>query len=156
MALVRASRLPSCAPLWIEACGADAVPHLVARLSPPHAEPARQRTVVVHMPARGLRSAQGVTGHRAGSRRSFVGRARGAARISLPEKIARPWTYEQNPRGDLGLVADRERGVLIGAWAVASLAGEWIHHAALAIKTGTPLDVLRDTVAQFPTSARVF
>jgi len=74
-----------------------------------------------------------------------------AARISLPEKIARPWTYEQNPRGDLGLVADRERGVLIGAWAVAPLAGEWIHHVALAIKTRTPLAVLRDTVAQFPT-----
>jgi len=28
---------------------------------------------------------------------------------------------------------------------------EWIHYAALAIKTQTPLPVLRDTVAQFPT-----
>ena len=73
-----------------------------------------------------------------------------AARLSLPEQIARPWTYEEDPRGELGLIADREREVLVGAWAVAPLASEWIHQAALAIKTGTPLAVLRDTVAQFP------
>jgi dihydrolipoamide dehydrogenase len=78
------------------------------------------------------------------------------ARASLPEAIARPWTYEKDPRGDLGLIADLRRGVLVGAWAVAPLAGEWIHYAALAIKTGTPLDVLRDTVAQFPTFSEAF
>jgi pyruvate/2-oxoglutarate dehydrogenase complex dihydrolipoamide dehydrogenase (E3) component len=71
--------------------------------------------------------------------------------VSLPDAIARPWTYEENPRGDLGLIADRSRKVLVGAWAVAPLAGEWIHQAALAIKTQTPIEVLRDTVAQFPT-----
>jgi dihydrolipoamide dehydrogenase len=49
------------------------------------------------------------------------------------------------------VLADRERGVLIGAWAVGPLAGEWIHYAALAIKTATPVAVLNDTVAQFPT-----
>jgi dihydrolipoamide dehydrogenase len=49
------------------------------------------------------------------------------------------------------LLADRRRKVLIGAWAVAPLAGEWIHQAALAIKAQIPLEVLRDTVAQFPT-----
>ena len=73
------------------------------------------------------------------------------ARVALPDAIARPWTYEQHPRGELGLVADRKRQVLIGAWAVAPMAGEWIHYAALAIKTQTSLAVLRDTVAQFPT-----
>jgi len=73
------------------------------------------------------------------------------SRLRLPDAIARPWTYEQNPRGDLGLIADRDRKVLVGAWAVAPLAGEWIHQAALAIKVGIPLGVLRDTVAQFPT-----
>jgi pyruvate/2-oxoglutarate dehydrogenase complex dihydrolipoamide dehydrogenase (E3) component len=60
-------------------------------------------------------------------------------------------TDERDPRGELGLVADRERGVLLGAWAVAPLAGEWIHYAALAIKAQIPLDVLRNSVAQFPT-----
>ena len=78
------------------------------------------------------------------------------ARVSLPEVIARPWTYEKDPRGELGLVADSERGRLVGAWAVAPLAGEWIHYAALAIKTGTSLEVLRDTVAQFPTFSEAF
>ncbi|MBS1885678.1 MAG: NAD(P)/FAD-dependent oxidoreductase [Actinobacteria bacterium] len=74
-----------------------------------------------------------------------------ATRLDLAESLARPWTYERDPRGQLGLIADRGRGVLLGAWAVGPLAGEWIHYAALAIKTATPLEVLRDTVAQFPT-----
>jgi pyruvate/2-oxoglutarate dehydrogenase complex dihydrolipoamide dehydrogenase (E3) component len=76
--------------------------------------------------------------------------------VRLPDAIARPWTYEEDPRGDLGLVADVGRGVLVGAWAVAPLAGEWIHYAGLAIKAGIPLDVLRDTVAQFPTFTEAF
>ncbi len=78
------------------------------------------------------------------------------SRVSLPDAIARPWTYEKDPRGVLGLVADRRREVLIGAWAVAPLAGEWIHQAVLAIKTRTPLAILRDTVAQFPTFSEAF
>jgi dihydrolipoamide dehydrogenase len=41
--------------------------------------------------------------------------------------------------------------VLVGAFAVAPLAGEWIHHAALAIRAEIPLDVLCEQVAQFPT-----
>jgi pyruvate/2-oxoglutarate dehydrogenase complex dihydrolipoamide dehydrogenase (E3) component len=78
------------------------------------------------------------------------------SRIELAEELTRPWTYEQNPRGELGLLADRERQVLVGAWAVAPLAGEWIHQAALAIKTEVPLAVLRDTVAQFPTFSEAY
>jgi pyruvate/2-oxoglutarate dehydrogenase complex dihydrolipoamide dehydrogenase (E3) component len=78
------------------------------------------------------------------------------SRLKLPDAITRPWTYEQNPRGDLGLIADRDRDVLVGAWAVAPLAGEWIHQAALAIKTEIPLAVLRDTVAQFPTFSEAY
>ncbi len=76
--------------------------------------------------------------------------------VNLPEAIARPYTYEQEPRGELGVVADPDRGVPIGAWAFAPLAGEWIHQAALAIKTETRLDVLRDTVAQFPTFSEAY
>jgi len=41
--------------------------------------------------------------------------------------------------------------VLIGAWAVAPLAGEWIHQVSLAVKARIRLDVLADTVARFPT-----
>lgn len=70
--------------------------------------------------------------------------------VNLPETLARPWTYEQEPRGDLGILVDRHRRVLLGAWAVAPLAGEWIHQASLAIRGELSLEVLRDSVAQFP------
>lgn len=79
-----------------------------------------------------------------------AGRDVAVAQIDLPTAIARPYTYEQDPRGALGLVADRGQGVLVGAWAVAPLAGEWIHQAVLAIKAEVPISVLLGTVAQFP------
>lgn len=74
-----------------------------------------------------------------------------SAEVELANAIARPWTYEEHPRGTLGLLADRERQVLVGAWAVAPLASEWIHVAALAIKAEIPLAILRDMIPQFPT-----
>jgi dihydrolipoamide dehydrogenase len=74
-----------------------------------------------------------------------------SSEVDLPKLLARPWTYQTDPVGTLGLLADRARGVLIGAWAVAPLAGEWIHQAALAIRAGVPLVTLLDSVAQFPT-----
>jgi dihydrolipoamide dehydrogenase len=76
--------------------------------------------------------------------------------VELSGAIARPSTYEREPRGMLGLVGDRRRRVLVGAWAAAPLAGEWIHQAALAIKAKVPLRVLRDTVAQFPTFSEAY
>lgn len=74
-----------------------------------------------------------------------------ATELNLADAIARPWTYEQDPTGHLGLLADADNQILIGAWAVGPLAGEWIHHAALAIRAQIPLATLRDQVAQFPT-----
>lgn len=71
--------------------------------------------------------------------------------VKLANSIARPSTYETDPRGELTLIADERQGVLIGAWAIAPNASEWIHEAVLAIKARIPLDVLKDTVAQFPT-----
>jgi pyruvate/2-oxoglutarate dehydrogenase complex dihydrolipoamide dehydrogenase (E3) component len=79
-----------------------------------------------------------------------------ATEISLPDAIARPWTYERDPRGTLGLLADTDRQVLAGAWAIAPLASEWIHQAALAIRARIPLDVLADQVAQFPTYTEAY
>jgi pyruvate/2-oxoglutarate dehydrogenase complex dihydrolipoamide dehydrogenase (E3) component len=79
-----------------------------------------------------------------------------SACIELSSAISRPSTYEREPRGLLGLLADRERGVLIGAWAAAPLAGEWINQAALAIRAKVPLRVLRDTVAPFPTFSEAY
>jgi pyruvate/2-oxoglutarate dehydrogenase complex dihydrolipoamide dehydrogenase (E3) component len=79
-----------------------------------------------------------------------------SAQVALAASIARPWRFERDPRGDLGVLADRERRVLVGAWAIASLAGEWIHYAGLAIKARIPLDVVADTVAQFPTYTEAY
>jgi pyruvate/2-oxoglutarate dehydrogenase complex dihydrolipoamide dehydrogenase (E3) component len=70
--------------------------------------------------------------------------------VDLPSSIARPYTYEREPRGSFGLVADRQRSTLVGAWAVAPLASEWIHQAVLAIRAELPLSLLEDTIAQFP------
>ena len=79
-----------------------------------------------------------------------------ATEISLGDAIARPWTYERDPRGTLGLLADRDRRILVGAWAVAPLASEWIHTAALAIRAAIPVDVLLDQVAQYPTYSEAY
>lgn len=82
-------------------------------------------------------------------------RARGldvaTTEINLAETIARPVTYERDPRGTLGLIADRGADLLVGAWAVAPLAAEWIHQAALAIRARIPISTLLDQVTQFPT-----
>lgn len=71
-------------------------------------------------------------------------------KVDLAAAIARPWTFERDPRGELGLLVDEANQVLLGAWAVSPLAGEWIHIAALAIRAKIPLEVLRDMVPQFP------
>ncbi|MCE7079470.1 NAD(P)/FAD-dependent oxidoreductase [Streptomyces sp. ST2-7A] len=92
-------------------------------------------------------AAVGVTA--AGAREEGIETA--ACEFDLTASLARPWTFETEPTGTLGLLADRRRRVLIGAWAMAPLAGEWIHQAALAIRAGIPIDTLLDGVAQFPT-----
>jgi len=79
-----------------------------------------------------------------------------SATIDLPTTIARPYTYERDPRGMLSVVVDRGRGVLVGAWAVAPLAGEWIHQAVLAVRAEIPVAILTDTIAQFPTFSEAF
>lgn len=92
-------------------------------------------------------AAAGLTRHQAGQQ----GLNTAASEIDLAAAITRPWTYERDPRGHLGLLADTDRKVLIGAWAVAPMAGEWIHQASLAIRAKIPIDTLRDQVAQYPT-----
>ena len=71
-------------------------------------------------------------------------------------RIARTETYGEGLAGEVGLVADADRQTLVGAWAVGPLAGEWIHQAVLAVKAAVPVDVLRDTVAQFPTFTEAY
>ena len=64
--------------------------------------------------------------------------------------IARAYTYEKDPSGHLQLVFDRRERIMLGAWAVAPQAGEWIHEAVLAVRARVSYDVLLDTIPQFP------
>ncbi len=63
---------------------------------------------------------------------------------------------EGEPRGRLVLVADRSRGVLIGASAMGGAADEWIGEAVLAIRAEIQLAVLIDVVHPFPTFSEVY
>ncbi len=92
-------------------------------------------------------AAVGLTSEQAAAR----GLATASAEVDLANAIARPWTYEKDPRGHLGVLADTERQVLVGAWAVGPQASEWIHTAALAVREEIPIARLLDSVAQFPT-----
>jgi dihydrolipoamide dehydrogenase len=92
-------------------------------------------------------AAVGLTAAQAASRGIRIS----TAEISVADSADRSWTYERDPRGAVGLTADRDRGVLVGAWAIAPLASEWIHYAALAIRAQIPISTLLDQVAQYPT-----
>ncbi len=76
--------------------------------------------------------------------------------VPLPEAISRPWTHERDRPSELRLVADRQQRVLLGAWAVAPLAAEWIHWAALAIRAELPIGILLNGVAQFPSYSKAY
>jgi pyruvate/2-oxoglutarate dehydrogenase complex dihydrolipoamide dehydrogenase (E3) component len=71
-----------------------------------------------------------------------------------PAESARGYIHDFH-RGALKLVADRGRGVLIGATLVTPRAGEIIGELVLAIKLGTPLKTLADVIHPFPAFNRV-
>lgn len=65
-------------------------------------------------------------------------------------------TYGKGYEGGLHLFADRNDRVLVGAWAVGPLAGEWIQLATLAIRARVPIETLDDTLLAFPTFTRLY
>ena len=71
-----------------------------------------------------------------------------------PAEAVRGYIHDFH-RGALKLVADRERGVLVGATLVTPRAGEIVGELVLAIKLGTPLKTLADVVHPFPAFNRV-
>jgi pyruvate/2-oxoglutarate dehydrogenase complex dihydrolipoamide dehydrogenase (E3) component len=71
-----------------------------------------------------------------------------------PAETARGYIHDFR-RGALKLVADRERGVLIGATLVTPRAGEILGELVLAIKLGTPVKTLADVIHPFPAFNRV-
>jgi len=70
--------------------------------------------------------------------------------------LERSHTYGEGIRGRIGVVADRERDVLVGAHGVGPLASEWMQMAVLAIRARVPIGTLQDLIAQFPTFAEGF
>jgi pyruvate/2-oxoglutarate dehydrogenase complex dihydrolipoamide dehydrogenase (E3) component len=72
-----------------------------------------------------------------------------------PRRRSEEAILEGSP-GHITAVVDRERRVLVGAFAACPGAGELIHEPALAIKGAVPVDVLADTIHAFPTAARAF
>jgi pyruvate/2-oxoglutarate dehydrogenase complex dihydrolipoamide dehydrogenase (E3) component len=84
-------------------------------------------------------------------------RARGIDTIVVsadPGETARGYIHDFHG-GALKLVADRERGVLVGATLVTPRAGEIVGELVLAIKLGTPLKTLADVIHPFPAFNRV-
>jgi pyruvate/2-oxoglutarate dehydrogenase complex dihydrolipoamide dehydrogenase (E3) component len=80
----------------------------------------------------------------------------GRAPISdVPRTSTYTRDYDKLP-GFLALLADRARGVLVGAYAVGPQAGEWLQQATLAIRAEVPLAILRDTIQPFPTFSEIF
>jgi len=71
-----------------------------------------------------------------------------------PAETARGYIHDFH-RGALKLIADRERGVLVGATLVTPRAGEILGELVLAIRTGTPLEMLADLIHPFPAFNRV-
>jgi pyruvate/2-oxoglutarate dehydrogenase complex dihydrolipoamide dehydrogenase (E3) component len=66
-----------------------------------------------------------------------------------PESTARGYIHDFH-HGVIKLVADRARGVLVGATLVTPRAGEVIGELVLAIKLGIPLSTLADVIHPFP------
>jgi pyruvate/2-oxoglutarate dehydrogenase complex dihydrolipoamide dehydrogenase (E3) component len=71
-----------------------------------------------------------------------------------PAESARGYIHDFHG-GALKLIADRERGVLIGATLVTPRAGEILGELVLAIKLCTPLPALADVIHPFPAFNRV-
>jgi pyruvate/2-oxoglutarate dehydrogenase complex dihydrolipoamide dehydrogenase (E3) component len=86
-----------------------------------------------------------------------VGTGEGAFSVTykvsdIPKTAAYTRAYAES-NGFLTLVSDGER--LVGAYALAPEAGEWMQQATLAIRARIPLDVLRDTIQPFPTFSEI-
>jgi len=71
-----------------------------------------------------------------------------------PGEAARGYIHDFHG-GALKLVADRARGVLVGATLVTPRAGEILGELVLAVKTATPVRTLADTVHPYPAFNRV-
>jgi dihydrolipoamide dehydrogenase len=81
---------------------------------------------------------------------------RGIDAIELTQDVAKTAKGQATQStGHVTIVVDRQRRVLVGAFMAGPAVSEAIHEAVLAVKLGTPIPVLADTIHAFPTIARV-
>lgn len=76
--------------------------------------------------------------------------------IDLRERKSHPASAHRPESGKLTLIAETTRATLVGAWAAATEASDWIQPAAQAIRSEIPLSVLHDTFEQFPPSGEAY
>ncbi len=67
---------------------------------------------------------------------------------------SRGWIHKVGNEGLIKVVADGERGVLVGATTMGPAGGEVLGALTVAVKAEVPLDVLRDTIWAYPTFHR--
>lgn len=73
--------------------------------------------------------------------------------VPLPE-VARGWIHKAGNDGFIKVVADADRGVLVGATTVGPSGGEVLGLLALAVHARVPVDVLRRMIYAYPTFHR--
>src|SRR5207245_4537221 len=71
-----------------------------------------------------------------------------------PAETARGYIHDFHG-GTLKLIADKERGVLVGATLVTPRAGEILGELVVALKLGAPLRAVADVIHPFPAFNRV-
>lgn len=74
-------------------------------------------------------------------------------RADVPS-TARGWLHKTGNEGFIQLVADRGRGVLVGATSVGPHGGEVLGLLTLAVHAGVPIDELRSMIYAYPTFHR--
>lgn len=74
-------------------------------------------------------------------------------RVDVPS-TARGWLHKVGNEGFIQLVADRQRGVLVGATSAGPSGGEVLGMLALAVHAQTPIETMRSMIYAYPTFHR--
>jgi pyruvate/2-oxoglutarate dehydrogenase complex dihydrolipoamide dehydrogenase (E3) component len=95
----------------------------------------------------------GAVGMTEAQARDRLGDAVQTAVVELPDS-ARGWIYKADNRGVIKLIADSERGVLVGATSAGPMGGEVLSMLTLAVHAPVPVSRLREMIYAYPTFHR--
>jgi pyruvate/2-oxoglutarate dehydrogenase complex dihydrolipoamide dehydrogenase (E3) component len=95
----------------------------------------------------------GAVGMTEAQARDRLGDAVQTALVELPDS-ARGWIYKADNRGVIKLIADSERGVLVGATSAGPMGGEVLSMLTLAVHAPVPVSRLREMIYAYPTFHR--